>query len=330
MMAPVSQTLPRPPTRSTSRSWFFTAVRLVGMVVLVGLFWRVMAWGELRAALAGAGWSALGWMFVCFAVGHVLNGMAWRTLVVAGGVPVGFSEMILHDLVSVFWSTLLPGGVAGEVVKGVRVAQRWQNAETVGVALLAARLVGATAACALCLVGMSWSSFGPEVRLAVGVLMMLGMGVGIGGLIFIYWGPGIGRELLPRMAPTVARRLFDRIPPGTAPSGRALLRCAGLMVASHAAFSLVFVLAMDAVGVPVSPVDGIMLYVPVMMAQALPLTVGGLGARELTIAGLGATIATAELAGAAAVLVTVAMLILVLIGGLVELVWAVYGRAHRE
>lgn len=308
----------------------FVVLRVVGMVVLVGLFWQVMAWADLRDALSGASWSALGWMFLCFAVGHVLNGLAWRVLVVSGGVPVRITEMVLHDLVSVFWSTLLPGGVAGEVVKGVRVAQRWHHAETVGVALLAARFVGAAAACVLCLVGMSWSSFGSDVRLAVGALMMLGLCVGVCGLVVLRLGPSLGRRVLPRFAPALARRVFDRIPPGTAPSGGALARCAVYMLGSHAAFSLVFALAMDAVGVPVSPVDGIMLYVPVMMAQALPLTVGGLGARELTIAGLGATIATAELAGAAAVLVTIAMLILVLIGGVVELVWAIRGRAASE
>lgn len=325
-MAAMANDTPSPQTERSARRWVFTASRLVGMVVLVGLFWRVMEWDQLTHALSGANWSALGWMFLCFAVGHVLNGLAWRTLVVAGGVPVGFSEMILHDLVSVFWSTLLPGGVAGEVVKGVRVAQRWQNAETVGVALLAARLMGAAAACALCLVGMSWSSFGPDVRMAVGILMAMGLCVGAGGLIVLRWGPGVSRSMLPRLAPTLARRLFDRIPPGTAPSLPSLVRCGMYMLASHAAFSLVFALAMDAVGVAVGPADGLMLYVPVMMAQALPLTVGGLGARELTIAGLGATIATAELAGAAAVLVTVAMLLLVAIGGLVELNWAVRGR----
>ena len=120
--------------------------------------------------------------------------------------------------------------------------------------------------------------------------------------------------------------LLDRIPPGQTPNLKALMGCAAFMLSSHAAFSLVYASAFAAVRHPATPADALMVYVPAMMAQALPITLGGLGVRELTIMGLGARIGSAEAASAAALLVTAAMFLLVAVGGLVELTWAVRGR----
>ena len=124
-----------------------SVLRVLGLVALCALFLSRLDTSGLGAL---ASWRAGGWLcgaLLAYSVGQLLNGLAWRHLLIQAGGRVSVTEMILHDLSSVFWSSVLPGGVAGELLKGVRLS-RDADAGSVAVSILCARLVGATAVAA--------------------------------------------------------------------------------------------------------------------------------------------------------------------------------------
>lgn len=288
------------------------------MVLLVGFFGARTDWSVVGAALSAP--SAPGWMalaLLAYAVGQVGNGLAWRGLLATTGVVVPFGAMILHDLSSVFWSTVLPGGVAGEVVKGARLA-RTVDLGAVTVSLLTARLVGGTVACVLALAALPWSGVDGLPR-TVGTFALLGTAaVGVAGLVAVRMGPRIGPTVLARL-PRLVARLAARVPLGTFPPARAVLTAVALTLATHVSFAAVYSLCFAAAGHPVSLADGAVICALTSVAQLAPVTVGGFGVRELTIAGLGATLVPAPAANAAAVALTATFTVVVALGGLVEL-----------
>lgn len=284
--------------------------RLAGMVLLVGFFAVRTDWGVVAAALTAP--RAPAWLAAAlgaYAVGQVGNGLAWRGLLATTGVLVPFGAMIRHDLSSVFWSTVLPGGVAGELVKGARLA-RTVDLGAVTVSLLTARLVGGTMACLLALAALPWSGIAGLPR-AVGLVALLGTtAVGLGGLAVVRIGP----SALARVP-----WLAARVPLGPFPPVPAVLAAAALTLATHVSFAAVYSLCFAAAGHPVSLADGAVICALTSVAQLAPVTVGGFGVRELTIAGLGATLVPAPAAAAAAVALTATFTVVVALGGLVEL-----------
>ena len=94
-------------------------LRLLPGLLALALFTQILDLDLLRAALvqpAARGWLALG--VVAYAVSHLAGGLAWRGLVATPGRPLPMTEVLRLDLGSGFWSTVLPGAVAGELIKG--------------------------------------------------------------------------------------------------------------------------------------------------------------------------------------------------------------------
>lgn len=284
------------------------------MVVLVGV-WLAQADTSGLSALttgAAAGWMAAGVGIYC--VGQLLNGLSWRYLLQQAGGAVSLGEMLLHDLSSVFWGTVLPGGVAGEVVKGFRLA-RDIDVGTVAVTLLAARLVSGTMACLLALACLPLSGFEGTVAAVGAAALVATAGVGVAGLVALRLGPA-----------ALPAALADRLPIGRFPALRSLAVVVVLGGLTHAAFALVYSAAFAAAGAWMPFAAAAVVSALTSVAQILPLTVGGLGVRELSISTLGAALFTDALADAGAISVAVVFTVFIGLGGLVELGRAVTRR----
>ncbi len=310
-MSPTSTEGPAAPRAGLRRA--LDLLQLVGVVVLCGLWWAQADTSGLSALLEPA---ALGWMLVgvgAYSVGQALNGLAWRQLLHAAGGAVSLSDMALHDLSSVFWSSVLPGGVVGEVIKGARLS-RGADLGAVAVALLCARLLSGAAACLLALGGLPLSGFGGAIAALGAAALVATTGVGVGGLLALRHGPG----MLP--AAVAARLPIGRFPPV-----RALLVAFFTSAAAHAAFAGVYMAGFAAAGVELRFADAALVSALTSVAQLLPLTVGGVGVRELSISGLGATLVAPAAADAGAVAIGTICTLFVALGGLVEL-----GRALRR
>ncbi|MCK6502979.1 flippase-like domain-containing protein [Myxococcota bacterium] len=284
---------------------------MLGVLVLGGAFVVQMDASDLHmlATPRAAGWLTVA--LLCFCVGQVLNGLAWRHLLHGQGGRVPFMDMIRHDLASVFWSTVLPGGVVGEVVKGVRLA-RDADAGAVAVSILSARLVGGATACLLALACLPFSGIDGAFRAIGALALALTALVGLGGLVALALGPA-----------ALPLSLRARLPVGRMPSARDLLLAFVLALVTHSAFALVYCAGFAATGPWIPFADGAVLSALTSVAQLLPVSVGGLGVRELTISGLGARLVPKPAADAAAVALALVFTVFVALGGLVEL-----GRVH--
>ena len=299
---------PVPRREAAAPNYLFSALQVVGLFGLGGYFVATAdtsGFGALATPRA-AGWLVAAVLVYC--VGQLLNGLAWRHLLVRAGGNVTLLEMIQHDLSSVFWSTMLPGGIVGDIVKGVRLA-RGADAGAVAVSILCARLVGGTTACMIALVCLPFSGFGALVR-AVGAVALVGtMCVGVGGLAALAFGPAA----LPAF-------VASRLPVGRFPATRDLLIAFGLAIVTHSVFAVVFSAGFAAVGPWMPFADGAVVSALTSVAQIVPLSVGGMGVRELSISGLGAELVPKPAADAAAVALALTFTVFVALGGLVE-VW---------
>lgn len=285
-------------------------LRLVVTAALLGWFVSRVDWADIGEVLGHARWDWFGVALAAYGVGQLANGFGWRTLLVASGLRVGVGEMVRHDLASVFWSTLVPGGVAGEVVKGVRLARAGGEGGTVAVALVAARLCGGTMAGAVGLILLPWSAAAEAHPLATAGVMGAVMGAGLTGLLVLR----AGRPTIDRLAPGLARR----IPPGRFPPASALGGSMAATGVAHLAFAAMFAACFAATGHPVTIADGAWVGVVGALSQVVTVTVGGLGIRELVVTGLGAVLVPPDAAASAALLVTATFFGWVALGGLVE------------
>jgi uncharacterized membrane protein YbhN (UPF0104 family) len=280
---------------------------VLGLVVLCGLWWwqaDPSAFADLLAP-AALSWIAAG--VAAYSLGQALNGLAWRHLLLRAGGQVSLLDMALHDLSSVFWSAVLPGGVVGELIKGARLS-RDADIGTVAVALLSARLLSGAVACLLALACLPAAGLDGAVQLAGAVALAATAAVGLGGLLAVHLGPG----LLPT-------RWAARLPLGRPPAAADLGVAFGVGLLTHAAFAGIYMAGFAAAGAPLSFADAAVISALTSVAQLLPLSVGGVGVRELTISGLGGMLVTAAQADAGAVAVAAICTVFVLLGGLVEL-----------
>jgi len=286
-------------------------LRVVGLVLLVGLFaWRV-DWAAVGVVLdEDLRGGPLVVALLAYAAGQVLNGLGWRRLVGQAGIAVGFAEMIRHDLGSVFWSVVLPGSVAGEVVKGARVAGGLERAESTASAIVSARLAGAAAAGLLALAFVPATRFGPTVRAGAAAGFAAVVAVALVGLLLVRLGPAGLRRLWPSLA--------DRLPPGATPRLSGLVFAATMSLLAHLCFTLVFQRCFAAVGAAMPLPDAAVVYVLTTVALALPITFGGLGVRELSISSVGGLVVAPPAAAAAAMVATVVFMVPVAVGGLSE------------
>lgn len=277
------------------------------MVALCALWWRQADASGLAALLepAALGWGLAG--VATYSLGQALNGLAWRHLLLRAGGQVSLLDMALHDLSSVFWSAVLPGGVVGELIKGARLS-RDAHVGTVAVALLSARLLSGAVACLLALACLPAAGFDGPVRIAGAAALGATAAVGLGGLIAVRLGPG----LLPA---ALAARLPTGRPPAAADLG--LTFVVGLL--THAAFAGIYMAGFAAAGAPLSFADAAVISALTSVAQLLPLSVGGVGVRELTISGLGGLLVAPAAADAGAVAVAAICTVFVGLGGVVEL-----------
>ena len=200
----------------------------------------------------------------------------WRWRLVAGGLGVGvpLGPAVASCYRAQFLNTTLPGGVLGDVHRGVR---HGRDAGDTGRGLRAVaweRLSGQVVlvAIALLVLVLLPSPVRPAMPLVLGGLLLLG--VAGGGLVL----------LVRRVRPAAtARRLRHRV--RVELEGAHVVRRAwpGVVVASTVAAGVhlsTYLVAARAVGVAASPATLLPVAVLVLLAAGLPVNVAGWGPRE--------------------------------------------------
>jgi hypothetical protein len=227
---------------------------------------------------------------VCLALAAITTvACAWRWRLVAGGlgVAIGMPAAVAACYRAQLLNTVLPGGVLGDVHRGV----------------LHGRSVGATG---LALRAVAWErSAGQVVHLALAALVLLVLPSPLGDVVPVAAGAAalllVAGWLVVRRAPVARPSWAGRV----LAAAREDVRCSllvrrawpGVLAASTVAaagHTATFVVAARAVGVDTPLVELLPVVVLVLVAAGLPLNLAGWGPREgmaawaFAAAGLGA------------------------------------------
>lgn len=243
-----------------------------GAAILAVLLERLGSEPFLRGLRIVHGWPLLA--AVAITVGTTVCSAARWVLIARGlGVGLPLRAAIGYYYRSQFLNSALPGGVLGDVHRGLR---QGRAAGDVGVGLRAVawdRAAGQAVQAALAILVLL--GFASPVRSVVPLTAGLGLVVLLTAAAALAWLPRRGSSRLAR-AVRAARAdlrhgLFNRA------GGPLILLSSAVVVAGHAS---IFLIAARTAGTP-GPLTGLLpLAVLVLLAMAVPLNVGGWGPRE--------------------------------------------------
>lgn len=296
----------------------------VGAALLALVIWRLgtgpflAGVRSLNAGLLAAG-AGIGLITVCCCA------LRWSVVATGMGVALPWRAALPAYYRSLLLNSVLPGGILGDVDRGVR---HGRDSADVGLAL---RAVG-------------WERLaGQIVQLAITALVLLGMPSPVRGLAGWLLA---GLTVLG----LVVAAILARRPPSRTRTGRAVAAAADdlrtgilhrrrlpVVVATSAVvvlgYTAMFVLAARAVGAPASTAELIPVTLVVLAAMAIPASLGGWGPREGAAAAVFAAAGWGAGTGVAAATAYGVMALVAVLPGAVVLVLAARRRAvsvHRR
>jgi glycosyltransferase 2 family protein len=224
------------------------------------------------------------WVAVAFALAFALIGLntvKWRVLVASQlSSPPSLMRLARLNLASALYGTLLPGQLAGEAVKVVRLARDSRDRVTLVGSVLADRVTGFLGLLLIGLVGalVAGAPLAVTITLAVSLLFALGVSVAISFVPARMAGPeragGIVRRLVRGARATLAATAGYRQSPGT------LVVALVLSVMFQAGVTMVIGLLARSLDMHVGWSDLAWVTAIVSVVQLLPITVASVGTRE--------------------------------------------------
>ncbi|MBT9372259.1 flippase-like domain-containing protein [Rhizobium sp. CSW-27] len=245
----------------------------------------------------------------------ILSALRWRFTAARLGQPMSRGAAIGEYYVASAVNQLVPGGMAGDVLRAWRVAEMDAGGfRRAARAVVYERLSGQIAFLALCLAGLPLWPLLPAHGLAVESHLLLAAGLAVAlalaAALLLRRFAGLRAELA---------RVFLQ--------GGAGLVQGGLSLVVVGAYVALFLLCADAVGAPLPP-EGALTIVPLTLAAMLiPTGLGGWGTREAAAAALWPLAGLASAEGISASLLYGA---LALAGALPGLVVLAVNRQRRS
>ncbi|MGY1835149.1 lysylphosphatidylglycerol synthase transmembrane domain-containing protein [Blastococcus sp. SYSU DS0510] len=300
----------------SGRAWARARV-LGGVLVLAFLVWRLGA-DPFLDGVRGLGPGALLAAVAIGAATTVCSAWRWRAVAAALGVGLPMRAAVAAYYRGQLLNSLLPGGVVGDVYRGVR---HGTDVGDLGRALRAVvweRVAGQVVQAAMALAVLT--TFPSPLR---GWALALAAAGAVAAGVLLVTGRGLSRRGPARLA-RVARAVAVEartalLQPSTWPP---VLVASVLAVLGYLG---TFLLAAHAAGVPVAPQQLLPLALVVLLAAAIPVNVGGWGPREGVAAWVFATAGWGAGAGAS---VATAFGVLILVSVLPGLVVLVADRRH--
>lgn len=256
-------------------------MRGVQLAVTTGAFWYLSTsidWPELRTAMARMSWSAVLATCVLYYLALGLGAVRWKLLLRVMGAPktLQFGYLYRMYVVGLFYNTFVPGGVGGDVVRGLatRAAFGPGGAASSLAVVLIERAMGLGGMCFVVAAATALHPLPGVSHLSwvgvVGVLMSLGGFVGL----------AVARRIAP-VVPGALGKLASNLPQlknlGPMPW------CVATAIGTHMLAGIAGYLLISAVSPEVSFMQA-MTIVPLSLAAAyLPLSIGGVGVVELAL-----------------------------------------------
>jgi uncharacterized membrane protein YbhN (UPF0104 family) len=274
------------PRTSSARTIWTLARPLAGVAILIALVWRLGAGPFLDALGLVDGWSLL----AAFVIGALTTAAcAWRWSLVSHGlgIRVPMRRAVAAYYQSQFINLTLPGGVLGDVHRGVRHGRDEGDVGRGVRAVVWERSAGQAVQVSLTVVVLLLVP--SPVRSSMPAAAAAVAAIALGAVLLSRLGPRHGPSRWARIVHTAAADLRSGLLARQAWPG--ILFASSVVVFGHAA---TFVIAARTVGVSASTFALLPLALLVLLAMSLPLSIGGWGPREgvaawaFALAGLGA------------------------------------------
>lgn len=264
---------------------------LIGGVLFAYLFYfglldlhRVGKLGDEPLALGGA-------VLLLFAT-LPIAALRWQILLRSQGITLPFLKTLQIILSSQFFNTVLPGGAGGDLVRGMYLWNALPSGRTLGLlSIVADRIVGVSGLVSLgaAAIILHPSELGTAITVATGILALGVAGGVVTGALYSRRIAGIlrrrGSRLGARLGSIVeevgqALRLYRRF-------WRHVLACwaLSLVLFAFAAAGLLIIADVLQIG-NLSNLDYVVAWVWSLIANAVPVTPGGIGIGESAFASL--------------------------------------------
>ena len=263
-------------TRQT-RKLLGSVLRIALSLGLLALVLRQVGWEQTWEAFRGAQWSylaaALGLAFASI----VVRAFRWKILLDALGVRASLLRLTRLYFIGTFFSTFLPTGVGGDVVRAYELAKQSERpAEVVGTVLLD-RAAGLLVLFLMAAAALPFSHrlIGPEIAVLIVTLTVLGWGA-LALLLRRDWLERLGLLRWISRGRALEQVYESVYACGTRPTGRALAASLGL---NALLIGMNYLIGLS-LGVFVS-LWYYLLFVPIIsFLLVLPISLSGLGLRE--------------------------------------------------
>jgi len=213
-----------------------------------------------------------------------LSAVKWKLLL--SSRPVGLLFQL--NLVGAFYSVVLPGQIAGDVVKAYRLGKGVKDSELVVASIVLDRATGLMAILMTGVLGAMISTESPAIFFR-SVLAML-FAVGLAGLFALRWSPffDLTASFLGKASCAVPQgsKFFAQVGAfidawrGYLDQYRLLAVTIAISVAQQTLYVLCIVLLADPLGIRVSVYDWFWIFAAVSVAVMMPISLGGVGIRE--------------------------------------------------
>lgn len=271
---------------------------IVKLAVAASLIWYALASGKLNLdALAGSLGRPLpllaGGACVLAALGLAVA--RWRYLVLGQAVEMGWGAALRLSLVGLFFSSLLPGAVSGDIVKAYYSCLRDPEARAgLILSVVLDRFLGLVGIAPLALAAtlLNWERVSAHAGLLfLARLVLVGSLALALGLVLLFWGGPAGGERLttwlerPRV-PSALRSLWQATRRLKTSRGHTL-RALTVAVAIPPLVGLGFLFFAQALGEHgVSLLDHMFIIPFVVLSMAVPIVPAGVGVGQLAAAAL--------------------------------------------
>jgi uncharacterized protein (TIRG00374 family) len=296
MIAPV------PKNRRVILNYLFAiaALTVIALAVDLDAVWDALSSANIWWWLAAVGATAMAFTVTTW---------KWKILIAGRGLHVRLKQLLVFNLIATLYSTVLPGQIAGEGVKVVRLVRNSNEGGIFAASVVLDRVTGLLGILILGMAGVVASDKAPG-----GARTVIGSGIGIALLatLMIYLGLGAILRWVDRRgdkppqandAPGVDekfqgrwRLLLAKIRAGIwklslavheyhkAPGAVMVAVVLSIVVQLLLSISLVFVGL--SLGIDIKPADAAWIFALVSILQLAPITVAGLGTRELGFVGM--------------------------------------------
>lgn len=246
----------------------------------------------------------------------LLNTWKWKRLLAAVGVPVRLAGLYRLNLVGALYGTVLPGQVAGEGAKMLKLSRQASDRPALVASVLVDRLTGLLG---LTMLGMVCGLVAPGVPTAIRAILVAACVVSVVVVAVLVWWQLPVRPSREGRVARVAHQLRRSIAEYGTCRRELFLACLASL-AFQLALTVNVAMFARALAIDAGVIDLGWIMAIVAVVQLVPLTVAAIGTRDVAfIVLLGLLGSTRAEAVALSVLVLLGNLALALAGGLSEL-----------